>query len=104
MKHIHHKTDKLYYVYILTTSKNSVLYTGITNDLVRRVYEHKHNLVKGFTQRYNVHKLVYYDSVDDVIAAIEREKQIKSWVRKKKIELINKFNPDWRDLYDDILG
>jgi putative endonuclease len=91
-------------VYILTTSKNSVLYTGITNDLVRRVYEHKHNLVKGFTQRYNVHKLVYYDSVDDVIAAIEREKQIKSWVRKKKIELINKFNPDWRDLYDDILG
>jgi putative endonuclease len=91
-------------VYIFTTFKNSVLYTGITNDLIRRAYEHRHNLVKGFTKRYNVHKLVYYDSVEDVISAIEREKQIKSWVRKKKIELIYKFNPDWRDLYDDISG
>ncbi len=104
MKYLHRKTDRLYYVYILTTLKNTALYTGITNDLVRRVYEHKHNLVEGFTKRYMVHKLVYYDSVEDVISAIEREKQIKSWVRQKKIDLINKFNPDWHDLYEEILG
>ncbi|OGO16992.1 MAG: excinuclease ABC subunit C [Chloroflexi bacterium RBG_16_50_11] len=96
--------NRQYYVYILTTSKNTALYTGITNDLIRRVYEHKHNLVEGFTKRYQVHKLVYYDYVEDVIAAIEREKQIKSWVRQKKIKLINTFNPDWHDLYDEILG
>lgn len=104
MKYLHRKTDRLYYVYILTTLKNTALYTGITNDLVRRVYEHKHNLVEGFTKRYMVHKLVYYDYVEDVISAIEREKQIKSWVRQKKIDLINKFNPDWHDLYEEILG
>jgi putative endonuclease len=81
------KFERQYYVYILTTSKNSVLYTGVTNDLIRRVYEHKHDLVKGFSKRYQVHKLVYYDFVEDILAAIEREKQIKSWNREK-----NRFN------------
>ncbi len=102
MKHIHHVPGRQYYVYILTTTKNTDLYTGITNDLIRRVYEHKNDLLEGFTKRYQVHKLVYYDSVEDILSAIAREKQIKSWVRKKKIELINACNPDWRDLYDEL--
>lgn len=93
-----------YYVYILATEGNTAVYTGVTNDLIRRIYEHKNNVVKGFTQRYNVHKLVYYESGEDIIATIEREKQIKSWVRKKKVELINAFNPDWHDLYNEISG
>jgi putative endonuclease len=96
--------DHQYFVYILTTTKNTVLYTGVTNDLIRRVYEHKNNLVDGFTKRYNVHKLVYYETVEDIIAAIEREKQIKSWNRGKKVLLINAFNPDWLDLYNGISG
>jgi putative endonuclease len=98
------KFERQYYVYILTTSKNSALYTGVTNDLIRRVNEHKHDIVQGFTKIYRVHKLVYYDSVEDIIAAMEREKQIKSWNRDKKIDLINEFNPDWHDLYDEISG
>jgi putative endonuclease len=93
-----------YYVYILTTVKNTALYTGVTNDLVRRIYEHKNNVVEGFTKRYNVHKLVYYETGEDILAAIEREKQIKNWVRKKKIALINDFNSDWHDLYSEIAG
>lgn len=104
MKHIHRKTDNQYYVYILTTQNNTALYTGVTNDLIRRTHEHKNNLAKGFTQRYHVHKLVYFDVAEDAMSAIEREKQIKSWVRQKKIELINEFNPDWHDLYNEILG
>jgi putative endonuclease len=104
MKHFHSITDKQYYVYILTTQNNTVLYTGVTNDLIRRVYEHKNNLIDGFTKRYHVHKLVYFDMVEDVISAIEREKQIKKWVRQKKIDLINDFNPDWHDLYNEISG
>lgn len=91
-------------MYILATEGNTAVYTGVTNDLIRRIYEHKNNVVKGFTQRYNVHKLVYYESGEDIIATIEREKQIKSWVRKKKVELINAFNPDWHDLYNEISG
>jgi len=93
-----------YYIYILTTAGNTALYTGVTNDLIRRVYEHKNNIVKGFTKRYNVHKLVYYETGDNILAVIEREKQIKSWVRKKKVALINAFNPDWHDLYNEIAG
>ena len=93
-----------YYVYILTTAKNTALYTGVTNDLVRRIYEHKNNVAKGFTKRYNVHKLVYYETGEDILVAIEREKQIKSWVRKKKVALVNTFNPDWHDLYSEISG
>jgi putative endonuclease len=89
----------MYYVYILTNKSNKVLYVGITNNLVRRVYEHKNKLVEGFTEKYNVNKLVYYDATADVKAAIAREKQIKGWLRQKKIDLITGFNPLWRDLY-----
>ena len=93
-----------YYVYILTNTHKNVLYTGITNDLIRRVYEHKNHLDKcSFTDRYNVEYLVYYESTSDVKAAIEREKQIKSWSRKKKNKLIETRNPKWKDLYEDIL-
>ena len=91
----------MYYVYILTNYSNKVLYTGVTNNLERRVYEHKNKLVKGFTEKYNVHKLVYFDSTTDVKVAIEREKQIKGWTRLKKIELIESMNPEWKDLSED---
>jgi putative endonuclease len=100
---MHHISKAQYYVYILTTARNTALYTGVTSDLMRRVYEHKHDLIEGFTKKYKVHKLVYYNSTEDVMAAIEREKQIKSWVRQKKMELITKFNPDWHDLYEELL-
>ena len=93
-----------YYVYILTNSNKNVLYTGITNDLRRRVYEHKHHLDKGsFTARYNIENLVYYEVTSDVEAAIEREKQIKGWNRKHKNKLIESKNPNWMDLYELIL-
>ena len=87
---------KYYYVYILASKRNGTLYVGITNDLVRRVYEHKNDYVEGFTKKYGVHTLVYYEAGENVLAVIEREKQIKSWVRKKKVELIASFNPDHR--------
>ena len=93
----------MYYVYILTNKYNKVLYVGITNDLIRRTYEHKSNLVEGFTSKYNVHKLVYYDLTSDVMSAITREKQVKGWTRNKKIKLIESMNPGWKDLYDEIL-
>lgn len=92
----------MYYVYIVTNHTNTVLYTGVTNNLIRRIYEHKNKLVPGFTSKYNVNKLIYYDSTNEIMSAIEREKQIKGWTRKKKINLINNFNPDWNDLYSDI--
>ena len=93
-----------YYVYILTNTNRNVLYTGITNDLVRRVYEHKNHLDKGsFTDRYNIENLVYYECSSDVTAAIEREKQIKGWNRKRKDKLISGKNPNWDDLYESIL-
>ncbi|NMD42464.1 MAG: GIY-YIG nuclease family protein [Firmicutes bacterium] len=92
----------MYYVYILSNKTNKVLYVGVTNNLARRIYEHKHKLVEGFTKKYNVTKLLYYDATTDIKAAIAREKQIKGWVRRKKIALINEFNPQWRDLYSDI--
>jgi putative endonuclease len=94
--------NKYYYVYILTNKNNSVLYTGVTNDLKRRVYEHKEKLVEGFTKKYNVSKLVYYQVCEDIYGAISREKQIKAGSRKKKIELINSMNEEWKDLYDEI--
>jgi putative endonuclease len=80
------------------TNKSKTLYTGFTNDLIRRIYEHKNHLVKGFTDKYNITKLVYYEATNDVISAIEREKQIKGWLRKKKIDLIESMNPEWKDL------
>ena len=92
------------YVYILATFKNGTLYIGVTNDLRRRVWEHKHDLVKGFTQEYGVHDLVYYEQYEDIEQAILREKQMKTWKRYWKIKLINKFNPDWKDLYNSILS
>ncbi len=93
---------KTYYVYILASQKNGTLYVGITNDLVRRVFEHKEDFVDGFTKKYSVHALVYFESTDDVNAAIEREKNIKAWKREWKIRIIEEFNPGWRDLYTDI--
>ena len=93
-----------YYVYILTNKNNTVLYTGVTNDIVRRLYEHKNNLIVGsFTSRYNVHKLVYFEETNDIKEAIEREKQIKSGSRQKKIALIESINPHWLDLSNDFV-
>ena len=93
-----------YYIYILANKLNTVIYTGVTRDLLRRVYEHKHNLdPKSFTAKYEVHKLVYFEDTPDVRAAIEREKQIKRWSRKRKNQLIETMNPKWKELYDTIL-
>lgn len=90
--------DKSYFVYIMTNRRRGVLYTGMTNDLHRRVYQHKNKLLGGFTSRYNLVKLVYYEETNDVREAIGREKQIKGWLRAKKIALIESVNPDWNDL------
>jgi putative endonuclease len=91
------------YVYILTNKNNSVLYVGVTNDLVRRVWEHKNGAVSSFTKKYNVHQLVYYEYYDRMDTAIAREKQIKGGSRKKKMELIECMNPDWLDLYEEVV-
>ncbi len=91
-----------YYIYMVTNKHKNVVYTGITNDLLRRVYEHKTKIQKGFTEKYNVEFLVYYEVYAEVDDAITREKQIKGWSRKKKDRLIGDFNPEWRDLYDEI--
>src|SRR5437773_1605611 len=96
-------THKQFAVYILTNSHKTVLYTGVTNDLVRRVYEHKQRLHEGFTQKYNVTKLVYYELIEEPLEAIKREKQVKNLVRRKKTALINLTNPEWKDLYYDLL-
>ena len=94
-----------YYVYILSSPTNVTIYTGVTNDLIRRVYEHKNHLdPTSFTAKYNVNKLVYYDMCGDVNAAIAREKQIKGWTRAKKNALVEAMNPDWQDLYPGLLG
>ena len=93
-----------YYVYILSNVTNVAIYVGVTRDLVRRIYEHKHHVdPDSFTARHNINKLVYYESTSDVTAAIEREKQIKGWNRKRKNKLIGTMNPEWKDLYDSIL-
>lgn len=89
---------KEYYVYILTNKNNSTLYVGVTNNIVRRLYEHKNKLVKGFTEKYNLNKLVYYEITTDVESAINREKALKKWSRTKKDVLITNFNPVWEDL------
>ena len=94
---------KQYYVYIMTNFTNTVLYTGVTSNLVKRVYEHKNKLVKGFTQKYNISKLVYFECFDDPISAITREKQIKAGSRQKKIDLIIKQNLNFDDLYSSII-
>jgi len=93
---------KCYYVYILSNKYNNVLYVGITNDLIRRVYEHKNKFVEGFTKKYNVGKLVYYEVFDNPYNAITREKTLKGYGRKKKVELINSLNLEWKDLYEKL--
>jgi putative endonuclease len=89
---------KTYYVYILASRKNGTLYIGVTNDLARRVYEHKHKLIKGFTKRYDISKLVHFEETDDITVAIAREKELKGWLRSKKLKLIEEYNPKWEDL------
>ena len=92
---------KNYYTYILASKRNGTLYIGVTNDLVRRVHEHKNHIIKGFTERYNVNMLVYFEQTADIREALQREKQLKKWNRKWKLELIEKLNPEWEDLSKD---
>ena len=89
---------KSYFVYIITNYKKTTLYIGVTNDLIRRMYEHRNGLVRGFSNKYQLKYLVYYEETGDVIAAIQREKHLKKWNRAWKEELINEFNPEWKDL------
>ena len=96
------KVIKDYYVYILASKKNGTLYIGVTNNLIRRVSQHKSNQIEGFTKKYGVHKLVYFEQTNDIRAALECEKRMKEWKRKWKIELIEKTNPDWKDLLEDL--
>ena len=93
-----------YFVYILTNWNNKVMYIGVTNNLARRIYEHKNKLAEGFTKRYNVNKLVYFETTPDVRAAIEREKQLKGWVRKRKDALVESENPEWKVLSDELFS
>ena len=92
-----------YYVYMMASKKNGILYVGVTSNLIKRIYEHKENAVKGFTDKYNIHKLVYYEECNDIIEAITRERRIKKWNRKWKTELIEQSNPEWKDLYPDMI-
>jgi putative endonuclease len=94
----------LYYVYLLASHKNGTLYLGVTRDLVRRTYEHKQKIVPGFTKRYGIARLVWFKCYDDPLNAIAREKEIKKWRREWKIELIEKANAEWHDLYPEIVG
>jgi len=94
--------SKHYYIYIMTNNRNTVLYVGVTSDLIRRVYEHKAKLADGFTKKYNIVKLVYYEVFEDIENAILREKQIKAGSRQKKVQLINSTNKEWHDLYDEL--
>ena len=95
--------NKIPCVYILANERNGTLYTGVTSNLIKRIYEHKNNIIKGFTQKYKVHKLVYYEVGESMLSAIEREKQIKAGSRKDKIKLIEKNNPEWNDLSNELL-
>ncbi len=94
---------KQYYVYMMCSNNRKALYIGVTNDLIRRVYEHKHGMIDGFTTKYNTKRLVYYDVTNDVECAITREKQLKNWRREKKEVLISEMNPEWKDLYLDMV-
>lgn len=93
---------KTYYVYIVTNKKNGTLYIGVTSNIARRIYEHKQKITQGFTSRYNLDRLVYIESTEDVHAAITREKNMKAWKREWKIKLIQEMNPNWDDLYETI--
>jgi len=92
-----------YFVYITANKVITVLYIGVTNNLIKRIWEHKNKVAPGFTAKYNVDKLVYYENYSDINEAIKREKQLKRWSRKKKIDLIKPFDPTWKDLYEDLL-
>jgi len=94
---------KNYYVYILASQRNGTLYIGVTSNLIKRIQEHKINITKGFTEKYKVHNLVYYEQTEDVSSALAREKALKKWNRDWKIKLIEKDNPNWKDLYFDII-
>ncbi len=94
--------NKPSYIYFLTNKTNKVLYIGVTSNLVKRIYEHKQKFVEGFSKKYNLTKLVYFEQADTITVAIEREKQLKGWLRSKKDSLVNTKNPEWRDLYDEI--
>lgn len=95
-------SERCYWVYILASLSNSTIYIGVTNDLVRRVYEHKKGLVSGFSKRYNCKKIIYYETYHNIEHALNREKQIKKWRREKKNALIEKLNPGWEDLYNKL--
>ena len=92
-----------YYIYVLASRKNGTLYIGVTNNLLKRIYEHKNKTFDGFTKKYDIDKLVYYECYDNIEYAITREKQMKKWSRKWKIELIEKNNKEWKDLYEDLV-
>jgi len=94
---------KQFFVYIMCSKPYGTLYTGVTSNLIKRVYEHKNDLAEGFTKKYNVHRVVWYELHETAETAITREKQIKKWMRQWKLDLINKNNPDWHDLYDELL-
>ena len=95
--------DHTYYVYIMASKRNGTLYIGVTNDLIRRVYEHKNNLIEGFTNKYRVHKLVYWEQSENIESALQREKQLKIWKRQWKLALIEEHNANWQDLYEQLL-
>ena len=97
------KSEKnIYYVYILTNWNNKVMYIGVTNNIVRRLYEHKNKLISGYTSKYNVNKLVYLEETDDINEAIRREKQLKGWKRERKNELVESINPEWKDMSEEM--
>jgi putative endonuclease len=96
--------SKTYHVYMPASAKNGTLYIGVTNDLVRRVWEHREGMIAGFTKRYGIKMLVYSEAFDDIRDAVDRETRLKKWKRRWKLELIEKTNPDWSDLYETILG
>jgi putative endonuclease len=95
--------NKQYFVYILANRKHGTLYIGVTSNLIQRTYQHKSKIVRGFTKRYNIHKLVYFEIFDDPISAITREKRLKKWDREWKLQLIERENPSWVDLYDTLV-
>ena len=92
-----------YYVYMMANKNNNVLYIGVTNNLIRRVYEHKKGMIDGFTKKYNCHKLVWFQQADDVTTAITQEKKMKKWKREYKKNVIREINPEWKDLYDELI-
>ncbi len=97
------ESRKMHYIYIMASKRNGTLYIGVTNNLIKRIYEHKNNLVESFTRKYGIHDLVYYEQTEDVRSALQREKQLKKWNRKWKLRLIEEKNPEWKDLYDSLV-